>query len=129
MVGAAEPELRENEKNKRLQRTRQHMSTFANFFLTKIAQKKLSQAKEFLLTLWGKLKNHAVTHKDGHTLFKVYTELILCTEVGIPVFCQVDSLQYAFMKIPPLCRVLTQLRMQRKILIKHEILALANFIV
>jgi hypothetical protein len=71
MVGAAEPEQRENEKNKRLQRTRQHMSTFANFFLTKIAQKKLSQAKEFLLTLWGKLKNHAVTHKDGHTLVKV----------------------------------------------------------
>ena len=60
MVGAAEPEQRENEKNKRLQRTRQHMSTFANFFLTKIAQKKLSQAKEFLLTLWDKHKNHAV---------------------------------------------------------------------
>ena len=73
--------------------------------------------------LKNKTKNHAVTH----TLFKVYTELILCKEVGIPVFCQVDSLQYAFMKIPPLCRVLTQLRMQRKILIKHEILALANF--
>ena len=85
MVGAAassEPEQRENEKNKRLQRTRQHMSTFANFFLTKIAQKKLSQAKEFLLTLWGKLKNHAVTHEDGHTLLKVYTELILCTDRG-----------------------------------------------
>ena len=40
MVGAAEPEQRENEKNKRLQRTRQHMSTFANFFFTKIAPKK-----------------------------------------------------------------------------------------
>ena len=62
MVGAAEPEQRENEKNKRLQRTRQHMSTFANFFLTKIAQKKLSQAKEFLLTLWGKHKNHVNSH-------------------------------------------------------------------
>ena len=56
MVGAAEPEQRENEKNKRLQRTRQHMSTFANFFLTKIAQKKLSQAKEFLLTLWENIR-------------------------------------------------------------------------
>ena len=70
MVGAAEPEQRENEKNKRLQRTRQHMSTFANFFLTKIAQKKLSQAKEFLLTLWDKHKNHAVWSQWGLAISK-----------------------------------------------------------